>query len=193
MRSIGAPGRGERNFRAGLCACIIAAMSDLGLRAAVVGSGFGTHHVELLRGAGVSVEWLVYAQDRERAAAAARRWDVPKLTADLGSALADGVELLTVASPPDAHLAAILAAAPRVRWLACDKPLGLNAGQATRASREVRAAGTKSMAFYQWRSHRGLGALRERIEAEANGPLRHLHVEFLHDFLAAPDTAWAWR
>jgi len=168
-------------------------MSDVKLRAAVVGSGFGTHHVKLLRSAGVSVEWLVYARDRERASAAARRWEVPQLTTDLGSALADGIELLTVASPPGTHLAAVLEAAPHVQWLACDKPLALNAEQAARASREVRAAGTNSMAFYQWRSHRGLGALRERIGAEANGPLRHLHVEFLHDFLAAPGTAWAWR
>jgi len=168
-------------------------MSDVKLRAAVVGSGFGTHHVELLRSAGVSVEWLVYAHDRERASTAARRWDVPRLTTDLGDALADGVELLAVASPPDTHLAAVLAAARQVQWLACDKPLALNAKQAAHASREVLAAGTNSMAFYQWRSHRGLGALRERIGAEVNGPLRHLHVEFLHDFLSAPDTAWAWR
>lgn len=163
------------------------------LRAAVVGSGFGAHHVELLRDAGVAVEWLVYARDRERAGAAARRWGVPKLTTDLGSALADGVDLLSVVSPPATHLSAVLEAAPRVRWLACDKPLTLNAEQAARASRGVLEAGTNSMTFYQWRSHRGLRALRDRIAGEANGPLRHLQVEFLHDFLSAPDTAWAWR
>lgn len=168
-------------------------MIDARLRAAVVGSGFGIRHVELLRDAGVSVDWLVYADDRERAATAARRWGVPRLTTDLGSALADGVDLLTVASPPAAHLAAVVEAAGQVRWLACDKPLTLNAEQAACANRRVLAAGTNSMTFYQWRSHRGLRALRDRIGGEANGPLRHLHVEFLHDFLSAPDTDWAWR
>ena len=168
-------------------------MIDAKLRAAVVGSGFGMHHVKLLRGAGVSVEWLVYARDRERATAAARRWEVPKLTTDLGSALADGVDLLTIASPPATHLTAVLEAARHVQWLACDKPLTLNAEQAARANRTALAAGTNSMTFYQWRSHRGLRALRDRIGCEANGPLRHLHLEFLHDFLSAPDTDWAWR
>jgi predicted dehydrogenase len=171
----------------------MAAMSGSSLRAAVIGSGFGAHHLKLLRAAGVSVEWLVYAHDHERAAAAARQWEVPNLTTDLASALADGVDLLTVASPPATHLDAVLDAAPHVRWLACDKPLTLNAEQAGRANRMVHAAGTNSLTFYQWRSHRGLCSLRDRIGGEANGPLRHLRVEFLHDFLSAPETAWAWR
>ena len=149
--------------------------------------------MELLRSAGVSVQWLVYAHNRERATAVAQRWEVPNLTTDLSSALADGVDLLTVASPPGAHLAAIEEAAPHVRWLACDKPLTLNAEEAARAQRAVLAARTNSMAFYQWRSHRGLRALRGRLGGEEKGPLRHLHVEFLHDFLSSPDTAWAWR
>lgn len=168
-------------------------MIDAELRAAVVGTGFGAHHLRLLRCAGVPVEWLIYDRDRDRAITAARRWGVPRLTTDLSRALADGVDLLTIASPPATHLAAILEAAPQVRWLACDKPLTLNTEEAARASRTVLAAGTNSMAFYQWRAHRGLGALRDRIGSEANGPLRHLHVEFLHDFLSGPGTAWAWR
>jgi predicted dehydrogenase len=149
--------------------------------------------VKLLQSAGVSVEWLVFANNRERATAAARRWEIPRLTTDLGSALADGVDLLTVVSPPATHLAAVLEAAQHVQWLACDKPLTLNVEEAARANRTVLAAGTNSMTFYQWRSHCGLRALRDRIGGEAHGPLRHLHVEFFHDFLSAPGTSWAWR
>jgi predicted dehydrogenase len=115
------------------------------------------------------------------------------VTTDLRRALSDGVDLLTITSPPATQLAAVTEAAQRVRWLACEKPLTLNAEQAASANSAVLAAGTNSMIFYQWRSHRDLRVLRDRLGDEVKGPLRHLHVEFLHDFLSARETAWAWR
>ena len=77
----------------------------------VFGTGFGcVTHVRALRAAGFDVVALV-GQDPDKTAARAAMFDIPVALTSLQDALAlDGVDAVTIATPPHTHAAIALAA-----------------------------------------------------------------------------------
>jgi predicted dehydrogenase len=91
-----------------------------------------------LRGAGFTVHALV-GRDPERTARRAARLNVAHACTSLAEALRlPGVEVVTIATPPDTHTPLVLEAVEAARHVVCEKPFALD----TNAARTMLAAAT---------------------------------------------------
>jgi predicted dehydrogenase len=131
-------------------------MTGTPLRVAVVGTAFGGRvHVPALRAAGFDVVALV-GRDRERTVARAAQLGVPLGATSLDEVLAHGpLDAVTVATPPDAHVAPTLEAIDRGLAVLCEKPLASTSAEAVRLRDAARAAGVVNVLGFEfrWNSH----------------------------------------
>jgi predicted dehydrogenase len=97
----------------------------------VFGTSFGClTHVRTLRAAGFDV-LAVVGRDPERTAERAKRFDVPVALTSADEALSmDGVDAVSIATPPATHQALALAAAAAGKHILCEKPFALDTNQA---------------------------------------------------------------
>ena len=115
-------------------------MADLTL----LGTGFiGTFYTMTLHGRrGGDRVRVVYSRNPEHAEAFARKWGIPRWTADLEEAVsAPEADAVIVGLPNDCHEEAVLRAAEAGKAVLCTKPLGRTAGEALRMLRAVERAG----------------------------------------------------
>lgn len=85
---------------------------------------------------------VVYSRTEERARAFAERWDVPRHTTDLTSAIEDpSTDTVVIGLPNHLHEEAVTLAARAGKAVLCTKPLGRNADEALRMLETVEAAG----------------------------------------------------
>jgi predicted dehydrogenase len=99
--------------------------------AVVAGTGFGCRvHVPALRAAGFTVHALV-GRDAARTRRRADRLDVEHACTSLGDALAlDGIDAVTIATPPDTHAPLVLEACDARMHVLCEKPFALDSSEA---------------------------------------------------------------
>lgn len=166
-------------------------------RAIVVGTGFGSRvHVPALRAAGFEVVALV-GTDPERTTRRAQRLGVDHATCDLEEALAyPGVELVTIATPPDLHAPQTLAAIAAGKHVICEKPFTLDATEASSVFEAAESAGVVHRLGYEfrWATDRALGA-RAIAEGMIGEPRLASFVSHI-SLLAEPDfemPSWWWR
>ena len=120
-------------------------------RVAVVGTGFGCRvHVPALRAAGFDVIALV-GQDPERTARRAARAEVPNAVTSLADAVDRGIDAVTIAAPPDAHLPLTLEAVGAGAHVLCEKPFALDAAQADAMHAAAVAAGRVGLVAHEFR------------------------------------------
>lgn len=92
------------------------------MRAAVIGAGWGQHHVRALRSHGVDVVALGgAADDQDRTSATAARLGIPAAIGDPAAVLELGVDLVTIATPAPTHAA--LLTTFRDLAVVCEKPI----------------------------------------------------------------------
>jgi predicted dehydrogenase len=121
--------------------------------AAVVGTGFGLFtHVRALRLAGFDVRAIVgrdLAKTRARAAPLA----IPEASDTLPALLArdPAIRLVTVATPPHAHAAAVLQALAAGCHVVCEKPFARDLAEARRLRDAARAAGVVALLGAEFR------------------------------------------
>ncbi|MCH2171929.1 Gfo/Idh/MocA family oxidoreductase [Myxococcota bacterium] len=166
-------------------------------RAIVVGTGFGSRvHVPALRAAGFEVVALV-GTDPDRTARRARRLGVDHALCDLGEALeVSGVELVTIASPPNLHAPQVLEAIAAGKHVICEKPFTLDGEEASRVLEAAEAANVVHRLGYEfrWATDRALGAraIAQGMIGEPRWASFVSHVSLL----AEPDfemPSWWWR
>src|SRR5262245_22807075 len=99
--------------------------------AVVAGTGFGCRvHVPALRNAGFDVLALV-GRDAARTERRAYRLGVEHACTSLGDALElEGVDAVTIATPPDAHAPLAMEACEAGRHVLCEKPFALDSVEA---------------------------------------------------------------
>ncbi len=122
------------------------------LGAVVVGTGFGCRvHVPALRAAGFEVRALV-GRDAERTKRRAERCGVAHACTSLADALAlDGVDAVTIATPPDSHAALVLEACEAGKHVVCEKPFALDADEAVRMLTAAEAARVTHLVGHEFR------------------------------------------
>lgn len=126
------------------------------LQAIVVGTSFGGRvHVPALRAAGVRVASLV-GRDPDRTAARARELGVEHATTDLADALgrldrSAGPCVVTVATPPDAHVEPVLQALAAGAHVLCEKPFALDRAGAEAMTDAAAAAGVVALVGCEFR------------------------------------------
>ena len=120
--------------------------------AVVVGTGFGCRvHVPALRAAGFEVRALV-GRDADRTKRRAERARVPHTCTSLADALAlDGVDVVTIATPPDTHAALAVEACEAGKHVVCEKPFAIDAQASVRMLAAAEAAGVTHLVGHEFR------------------------------------------
>jgi len=175
------------------------ANGDRGLRAVVVGTGFGCYtHVRALQAAGVEVVALV-GRDRDKTAARAAMFGVPRPCSSLAEALetggAEGIDAVTIATPPRTHAPLALEAIEAGRHVLCEKPFASDAAEARRVLRAAEAAGVVHMLGTEFRWDPGQATLARAVADGVVGEPRMatwiMHVPMLADTSAVVPAWWA--
>jgi predicted dehydrogenase len=157
-------------------------------RFSLIGTGFGELHARYLRALGWQLDSVYCRSQVDKAQAlcdalggrAARRID----EADPAS---DDAELMVVSSYPEGRLALLRSLDAPGRTLLVDKPF---CGHEPGLEPFLRQCRGQVRAFFQWRHHPAIAALRADLRGHA--PVE-LDIRFMHDFLAQAQPAFLWR
>ncbi len=166
------------------------------LGAVVVGTGFGClTHARALRAAGFAVRALV-GRDPQRTAERARRFEIPHACTSLAAALAlDGVDAVSVATPPHTHAPIVLEALAAGKHVLCEKPFARDAAEARTMLAAAAAAGVVHLLGTEFRFDAAQALLARMVTDGAVGEPRLatwlLHVGVLADAAAEVPAWWA--
>ena len=151
--------------------------------------------IELVAGA--------FARDRERSVAGGARYGIgpERSYATLDAMIAaeasraDGIEMLTIATPNRHHLTAARAAIAAGLAVMSDKPMTGNLTEAIALAALVRDAGTPFAVTYTYSGYPMVREARARVAAGAIGTVRKVVVEYPQGWLAGPADGKqaAWR
>jgi predicted dehydrogenase len=157
------------------------------LGAVVVGTGFGCiTHVRALRGAGFDVQAIV-GRDPARTQERARQFDVPRAFTSLDAALVlDGIDAVTIATPPHTHAELTLRAIAAGKHVICEKPFARDAAEGRTMLAAARAAGIVHLLGTEFRWDPGQTTLARAIKAGAIGEPRLATVVLQVPVLADP-------
>ena len=117
-------------------------------------------------------------------------WGVDFVTTDLDELLASAVDAVIIATPNFAHGAQAISAVRAGKHVMCEKPLGLNAGEAQEMYEAARDAGVVHMTAFTYRFAPSMRYLKDLVTSGALGEPRHFRSQ---RFLDLPETSWGWR
>ena len=100
---------------------------------------------------------------------------------------------VVLAVPPLFHHDMVMRALRAGKHVLCEKPFGLDAGQAAQMLDRSREAGTVCMVDYQFRMAPERMRLKELLEAGAIGRILRVNVEWTVRGRAAGNSAWSWQ
>ena len=140
----------------------------------VIGLGFGQQvHVPAFRAAG-GVVAAICARQLERAQTAARELKIPKACGDWRELIADTeIEAISVAVPPPAQAAIVLAAVQTGKHVFCEKPLATSGEQARQIYAEANKAGVVHAMDFIFPEIEAWRKTRELLNDSSLGHLRH--------------------
>ncbi len=172
-------------------------MTNKKYRVGVVGSSFGgSVHVPAFQAQGRFA--VVALASPTRAAQIAAERNVPQSFTSLDQML-DGVELdvVSIASPPFAHYAAVLAALKRGLHVLCEKPFALDVAEAEELVAAAERAGTVCALAHEFRYTPPRQALHELVRNGHLGALRAVEITQNSTMLRAaaerPNSWWFER
>ncbi|MBV9102548.1 MAG: Gfo/Idh/MocA family oxidoreductase, partial [Candidatus Eremiobacteraeota bacterium] len=166
-------------------------------RVGLVGSRFGAVvHLPAYRAQG-SFEIVAIASPTN-AHRVARERDIPRAFRSLRELLDEvDVDVVSIASPPFDHRAAVLLALERGKHVLCEKPFALTVAQAEEMVAAESSAGTVCALAHEFRYTPSRLAMRELIRNGHLGPLREIEYTTLSGTLRAtferPDSWWFRR
>jgi len=150
------------------------------VRFGVIGTGgIAADFCDALRGSDSCQVVNAVGSTPEKADTFARRFDLPRSSANLNELLSDqDVDVVYVATPHPLHEAQALACIEMGKHVLCEKPLTVDAASTERV---LEAAGQRRVFLleaYMYRCHPLLGALIERVKRGDIGELRHVKADF---------------
>ena len=157
----------------------------------MLGTGLiGGFYTQALRRRGRERVLAVYSRRFDRARDFARRWGIPRWTADLEEAVADsGTQVVVVGLPNDLHREAVELAARAGKAVLCTKPLARTGAEARRMLEAVEQAGVfagylEDLVY----TPKTLKAL-ETVRSGALGRILWVRSREAH---SGPHSAWFW-
>lgn len=163
------------------------------LDVAVVGArGVGATHVAALRATPCVRVALVVGSSADTAAAAARRLDVPSWSADWKEAVADdSIGAVHVCTPNDLHLPIAAAALANGKHVVCEKPLALDATEATELAELARAhSGRLAVLGYKYRYCRLVQRLCRQVREGRLGRVHDIRASYLQGWMLSAAASW---
>ena len=158
------------------------------LRVAIVGGGFGTQ-VHAPAWMGLPDVDVVAVSDGGSGRAARSEFPFVK---DWRTAVADS-DLVVVAVPPAAQLEITLECLVSGRHVLCEKPCGLDVGQAATLATAAATAGRLAVVGFQYRYHPGILALRRLLSNHGLGMIRGFAAEWMTGSSLAANRPWNWQ
>lgn len=165
------------------------------MRFMLVGTGFGATHLAWLSECPqASVEVLCHERNAWRARNLAARFGVPRTATDPIAVIGGGgIDAVAVVSPPATHESIVTAAVAAGLLVVVDKPLARDVEAAARLAGLAARTRARAYVVFQWRHNPAFARLRELCADGRLGGIVRLDLDFHHDFLAGPGTAWPWR
>lgn len=104
------------------------------------------------------------------------------------------VDAVSIVVPPAFQREIVSAALRLKKHVFCDKPFGLNVGEASAMYEEAALAPDCTTAInYQFRFEPGILELKRQIESGAIGPLHSVDCSWITAGRASPQGQWTWR
>ncbi len=165
-------------------------------RVGIVGSGFGgTVHAPAYTLHPQFEPVAIASPNRAQAIADERKIPhaFPSLDAML-DAMGDRIDVISIASPPFDHRAAVLAAAAAKKHIVCEKPLGIRLHEVEEMAAAIERAGVASTVAFEYRYGSAQQALKELVVNGHLAPLRQIEVARFGDEMtlakARPRSSW---
>lgn len=162
----------------------------------VFGTSFGClTHVRALREAGFDV-LAVVGRNPERTAERAERFGVPKGLTSADDAFAlEGVDAVSIATPPSTHHSLVLTAAAAGKHILCEKPFAMDANQAEAMCDAAERAGVIHLLGTEFRYAPGNALLAQVVQSGRIGDPIDAQFQLDVPFVAPNDAGvpdW-WR
>ncbi len=165
-------------------------------RVGIVGSGFGgTVHAPAYTLHPQFEAVAIASPNRAQAIADERK--IPRAFPSLDAmldAMGDEIDIISIASPPFDHHAAVLAAAAAKKHIVCEKPLGIRLHEVEAMAAAIDAAGVAATVAFEYRYGSAQQALKELILNGHLAPLRQIEVTRFGDEMtlarARPPSTW---
>jgi predicted dehydrogenase len=147
------------------------------LRVGVIGVGFGaTVHVPGLVSEGAEVV-AICARRQERAEKAASDLNIPNAFTDYREMLRmDGLDAVTIVTPPALHHEMALAALEAGKHVLCEKPFAMDQGQAREMWQKADESGLTAMIAHEFRFAPARAYVKELIEQGYVGDILSIHM-----------------
>jgi len=161
----------------------------------VIGTGFGrTVHIPAFLAARGARVVGVASSRYERARAVAAELSVPRCFPLWQEMLAcPEIQAVSIATPPALHAEMTLAACGAGKAVLCEKPMALDAAQASEMLQAARAAAIVHFVGFEFREIPALRFARELLRATELGRLRHVNVTWIVHGWGDPSRQWSWR
>ena len=165
------------------------------LSVGIIGTGFGAKvHGPAFQTIPAVEVMAIAGQDRQKAVLAGQALGIPTVH-DSWQRLIDDekVEAVVVAVPPSAHFDVVTAALRAGKHVLCEKPFGVDAGQAARMWELARASDRVCMVDYMFRMAPERVRLKELLDGHEIGRIIRVTVEWTVRGRAAGNSAWSWQ
>ena len=132
--------------------------------------------------------------DRSRAEQCAAAWGFRHATDDWHAAcLAPEVEFVDICTPNHLHRKMALAAIAAGKHVYCEKPLGLDGGEAASLVLAAREAGVKTAVGFNYACNPMVRLARSILQAGELGEPVNFRGSFQEDYLSDPQAPFGWR
>ncbi len=173
----------------------MSAIAGRRLRVAVVGTGFGaTVQLPGFQGCPRTEVVAVAARSEAHARTAAARFGVPHAFTDIDAVLElDGLDAVSIASPPATHHDLALAALRAGKHVLCEKPFALHQDEAEEMLAEARRTGLTAMVDHEFRWLPARAYFGQLVREGWLGELRSLNVTRFRGGPTLAQRPWSWH
>jgi predicted dehydrogenase len=128
------------------------------------------------------------ARDAAKTQAFADTWGYESIETDWKKLIARrDIDLIDIAAPNNAHAEIAIAAAKAGKMILCEKPLAMNAAEATKMVKAVEAAKVPNMVWYNYRRVPAVTLAKQLIDEGRLGKIFHYRAKFLQDWTINAD------
>jgi len=99
----------------------------------------------------------------------------------------DDIDVIDVTSPNNTHHDIAIAAAQAGKMVLCEKPLAMNAQEATDMTEAVEKAGVPNMVWFNYRRVPAITLARQLVDEGRVGKVFHYRAKYLQDWTISPD------
>ena len=136
----------------------------------------------------------ICGRKHERAEEVAKKYEIPLIFSDYREMIEKGeLDALVVGAPDDLHYPMTMMALDAGLHVLCEKPLGMNVGQAKEMYQKAEASGLKHMTYFTWRWLPHYRYLRRLIDEGYLGRPYQCHFRFLNSEGNNPKFSWKYE